>query len=423
MKPTSITTLAALVLIGAGGFMAGRISSPTPETAGKDSPTETRSTRSQSSLGSSSSDAEKRSSRGTKSDRKGMDTAEARHARLESIVRGENPLERNRALLAYLDQLGPGEFEGAVEYFRSLGLADTRTGEYALLLTAWAQADPLAALGFAKDNTQNGFTQDTILTTWATVDPEAALRWAQSQHTGDGPNPYLPGVIRGIAATDPVRATELLSSMPNTGARGKALDFILPHVLQQGVAATHAWIDSISDDVMKNGAMVRAAEELAKKDPAGTVTWLLANPGEAAQRRIDDVYSTWIKTDSVAALASFDKLPAGEVRTDALRGLIGTTANDDPAVALALMERYPNDVNDRVLQDFVQESFKHDPATAANQIPRIADERERDQAYRRTLGNWLERDATAANAWMAANEVPDAVRQRLAERQERQRGK
>lgn len=418
MKPKSVTTLAALILIGAGGFMAGRISSPAPGAAEKESTSEARSTRSQSSL-SQAADSDKKSARSTKSDRKEMASADGRHAKLESIIRGENPLDRNRALLAYLDQLGPGEFEDAVAYFRSLGLTDSRTGEYSLLLTAWAQADPLAALAFAKENTNNGFTQDTILTTWATVDPEAALRWAQSQHTGDGPNPYLPGVIRGIAAMDPIRATELLASMPDGHERAKALEFILPQILLQGSAATREWIASISDESLKNGAMTHVAEKLAKEDPAGTVAWLLANPGEAAQRRIDDVYGTWAKTDPDAALMSFTSMPAGEARADALRGVIDTVAAKSPKDAIALMDRYPQDVDSRVVQNFVDQTFKTDPVTAVSQIARVQDPKDQDKLYRNTLGDWLDKDPASAQAWIQANHIADATIERLNRRQEK----
>lgn len=418
MKPKSITTLAAVVLIGAGGFMAGRVSSSGSSTIGENGPAETKSSRTQSSQSSSTGESSSRKTqRAARSERGEMADKANRLAKLESIVRGENPLERNRALLAYLDQLGPGEFEDAVAHFRSLGLTEARMGEYSLLLTAWAQADPTTALAYARENTRGGFAQDTILTTWATTDPEAAIRWAQSNHEGDGPNPYLPGIIRGLAQTDPARATELLAALPRSGERGKGLDFILPHLLQQGTEATREWITALTDEGLRNGAMLRVAEQFASTDPAGTASWLLANPGEASQRRIDDVYSTWAAKDSQAAVNSFAALPAGEARSDALRGLISRVASEDPKQALSLLDRYPNDVNDRIVRNFVESSFRNDPATAAAQIARIGDEREREQMYRRTLGNWAERDAAAANVWMRNNPVPESVIERINRRQ------
>lgn len=420
MKLKTPTLVAALVVIGLGGFMAGRVSSPetAPEIGG--GPGETRSSARASSVASADRSAASRTPRATRPERAAaVGTATERTARLESIVRGENPIERNRALLAFIDQLAPGDFEEAIAHFRGLGITDNRMGEYSLLLTAWGQADPLTALTYAEENTRGGFAQDTILTSWASTDPEAAIRWAQSNYDGDGANPFMPGIIRGMVETNPARATELLSSMPRSEERGKGLDYMLPHLLQQGPEATRNWIAGITDDALKNGAMLRSARELAVTDPAGTADWLLANPGEATQRRMDDVYSQWAKNDTQAAVTSMSALPAGEARTNALRGVVSSVAAEDPRAAVSMMDRFPNDVNDRVVQNFVWHSFGSDPSLAASQISRIADPGDRDRMYERALGSWIRRDPDTAQAWIQSNPLPEAVQANLLRRQER----
>lgn len=409
MKLTPLTALAALVLIGVGGFMAGRVSSPAASEKDQAGPAETRSTRSSSRDSAGNSGQTKNSSRPTRPERDAKSTSQDRLVRLESIIRGENPLDRNRALLAFIDQLAPGDFEQAVAHFRSLGLTEGRMGEYSLLLTAWAQADPLSALAYAKENTTNGFATGTILTSWASTDPEAAIRWATANHEGDQANPYMPGIIRGIAASDPARATELLTGMPKSAERGNALDFMLPHLLQQGTEAARAWITALADDSLRNGAMMRAAEPLAASDPAGTASWLLANPGEAAQRRMDDVYNVWSKKDEQAAWSSFSTLPTGDARSNALRGIINGVAGDDPKAAVSLMDRYPNDVNDRMVQHFVWRSFGSDPLTSINAIARMGDQAQRDAMYRRTFEAWKQQDPTSADIWLRQNSGSSAV--------------
>jgi hypothetical protein len=421
MKLTPITALAALFLIGIGGFMAGRVSSPGSATVETETPAETRSTRSASRESAAGTVESKRLARPAKSEKSetGGTTAD-RLARMESIVRGENPLERNRALLAFIDKLAPGDFEQVVANFRSLGITDSRMGEYSLLLTAWAQADPLSALAYTKQNTTNNFATDTILTSWATTDPEAAIRWAQADYKGDGANPYMPGIIRGLVESDPARATQLLASMPRSEERGQGLDYILPHLLQKGSEATRSWIAAISDETLRNGAMIRAAEKLAATDPAGTASWLLANPGEASQRRMDDVYSAWAKKDQQAALSSLNTLPTGDIRSNALRGVVSSVAVADPKAAVTLMNQYANDVTDRVVQNFVWHSYGTDPALAASQISRIGDEGQRDQMYRRMLDNWIERDPASAQAWIQTNPLPQSIRDRIVRRQTEQ---
>lgn len=425
MKPSSITTIAALVLIGAGGFMAGRISSPAAADAAKSASGETRSSRASSTAGggetsAASSRKSQRAERAERAAKSSTGKQTERLAKLESIVRGENPLDRNRALLAFIDQLGPGDFESAVAHFRSLGITESRFGEYSLLLSAWAKADPMAALAYAKENTGNRFATNTILTTWASADPESAIRWAEANHDGDGANPYMAGIIRAIAGTDSARATQLLTSMPRSQERGEALDAMLPHLLSQGGEATRAWIDGITDEALRGGAMMRAADQLAATDPAGTAAWLMANPGEATQRRMDDVYSTWAQKDEQAAMSSLASLPAGENRTNALRGVVSSIAVRDPKAAVSVLDRFPNDVNDRVVQNVVWHSFGNDPSIAVNQIARIADEGERERMYRRTLEAWMDRDSAAALAWMKTNPVPASVQERINRKQNEQ---
>ncbi len=331
------------------------------------------------------------------------------HSRLESIIRGEVPLERNQALLAFINQLGPADFREAVDYFRSLGLTESRLGEYSLLLSAWAKVDPMAALQYAGENTANRFATDTILTTWASLDPYAAIRWADANHTDDEANPHMVGVIRGIAASDPDLATRLLTEMPRSRERGAALDAMLPHLLTMGNESTRKWIDGLGDDSLRNGAMLRTAERLAQSDPAGTAAWLLENPGEASQRRIDDVYRVWMRDNPQAAQGSFASLPAGEARSNALRGLVSALSSSDPAAAISLMNRHASDVNDHVVRHFAWHSFDSDPAAAASQLARMQDPRQQEQMYRRILENWLQNDPQAAATWINNNPLPEPV--------------
>jgi hypothetical protein len=414
MKTQKYAIYAALLVTGAAGFMIGR-NTKADQTVKDDpaGPPATRSSRaSQGSSTESTRIGSTRESRST-SGRKSMQSAVERLARLEGIVRGENPLDRNRALLAFIDQLAPEDFQEAVEHFRSLGITENRFGEYSLLLSAWAKTDPLAALGYAREKTRGNFATNTILTSWASTDPQSAIRWAEANHTGDEANPFMAGVIRGIAGTDPELATSLLTSMPRSTERGEALDAVLPYLLAQGNDAARAWIENIKDEALRSGAMQRVADRFAATDPAGTAAWLLANPSEATQRRMDDVYRTWAGQDERAAMASLETLPSGDNRSNALRGILNSMAESDPAKAVSIMDRYPSDLNDRVVGDFVWSSYRSNPAIAVDQIARMSNNGYRDHLYRRTLGNWMERDPAAATAWINSNPVPEPVREHI----------
>ena len=372
MKSPILVIPATLIIAGVVGFIAGRSTSPSPSVASSGENAGPSATRASRSGPQSAAEAIASGRRENRSQRVATMSATQRNAQLESIMRNENPLERGQALLDFLKQLGPGDFEDAVAHFRSLGMTDSRMGEYALLLSAWAESDPMSALTYAQENTGGRFATETILSTWATLDPLAAIRWAEQNHEGDGANPHMAGVIRGIAASDPALATRLLTEMPRSRERGDALDAILPHLLTQGNDAARQWIESLGDESLRSGAMMRVAERFAETDPAGTVSWLLQNPNEATQRRMDDVFNTWTRKDPQAAMQSLASLPAGEVRTDALRGIVSAVSSSDPAMGLSIMDRHSADVNNDVVRNFVWHAFGSDPAAAASQIARIS---------------------------------------------------
>ena len=348
---------------------------------------------------------------------KNQDSLQAKLAKLATIVQGVNPMQRNRALLAFLGQLSPADFGAAVAHFKSLGMRDNRTADYGMLLSAWTQADPLAAVAYmeayAKNDVYYDFVKDSILTTWATDDPEAAIRWAKSEAKGEGPNPYLAGIIRGIAQNDLTRAVVLLTDMPPSAERGKAMDSVIPYYLTQGPTATRNWIASLADESLKNDAMERAAESLEKTYTAETVAWLIAHPGNTAQHLLRNAIHHLAKKDTQAALTSFEGLPAGRPRELALQGLMQYMGSKNPAAGISLMDRYPGDVTGNVVESFMCYAEGIDTEAAANQMERFVDEKVRDYWYGGLLERWLKKDSTAAKTWMAKNEMPDAVRERL----------
>ena len=282
------------------------------------------------------------------------------------------------------------------------------------MLPAKDQVDPLAALAYTTENTRGGMATSTVLAAWASRDPDSAIAWAEAKHESDGANPYMVGIIRAIAETNPTRATELLQGLPFGSERGEALSAMIPHLMKMGPDSAKQWIAGLSDDRLRDGATARMAEEMAKTDPAGTASWLLANLGESSTRSVDEVFEEWAKTDKTAALASFRQLPEGDARSRALRGLVTIEARNDPQAAANLMDTYPADVDDRMVYHFLWSSFDKAPAVALSQATKISDENRRNRMYQHTLSSWLEKDQAAAQRWINSANLPESVLKSLA---------
>ncbi len=347
---------------------------------------------------------------------------EAIQRRISDLLESPDAIARAESWLAFLDGLDGAELESAVDAFRDLGLQDSRASEYRMILTAWAKLDPYAALDYAKENTGGPFARNTILETWASSDPEGAIAWAESNHEGDDANPWMIGVIRGLAPDDPARATELMAAMPYSERRGEALGAILPRILRDGPEATKSWVASIDDSRLQGGVIRRAAGELAKDDPRGTADWVVNQHPEHAGGVIDDVIGGWLRESEGEALAYYQSLPSGDIRSSALRGITNSMATQDPRAAADFLDRHAADATDRTYNQFVWHSFRGDPELAVSYIDPIQDSGARSSTYRRTLEYWMRQDFDAATQWIDSNPLPDDVAQRVRSRREQLQG-
>jgi len=418
MKFNATSAAGACIIVGIGGFLLGKITGGSSEKseaetllATSERLIEQRRSGSGETSGNRSATSRNRPIR--PSANLSDSTFEEKLASMEQIVRGENALDRGRAMLDWIDSLAPEEFENAVARFRSLGLTQARMGEYAMLLTAWAEVDPMSALAYTTENTRGGMATGTVLSAWAIRDPEAAIAWAETNHEGEDANPYMAGIVRSLVQTNPTRATEILQEMPFSRERGETLEAMMPHLLTLGPESAKSWIAALSDDRLRDGAIARFAEQMAKDDPSGTASWLLANLGDASTGRVDEVYEEWAKQDMSAAKNSFEGLPPGDARSRALRGLVTIEARDNPTVAAELMNTYPDDIDDRMVLHFVWNSFDKAPEVAMGQVALIEDQRRRDRMYSRALDSWLERDQSAAQRWINSANLSESVRKSL----------
>lgn len=419
MKWNAITVSATCIIIGLAGFMLGKFNSGKTELSEQDRLLESseRLVTQRSTSSGTDSRTRENANRPNRPGQKRADTSfDQKLVNMEEIVRGENALDRGRAMLEWIDSLAPEEFEAAVERFRSLGLTEARMGEYAMLLTAWAEVDPTSALAYTTANTTSGMATGTVLSAWASRDPEAAIAWAKANHEGDEANPYMVGIIRGLIASDPARATALLQEIPFSEERGQALEAMMPHLLKMGPELSKKWIAELSDERLREGAVARFAEAMAKQDPAGTAAWLMQNLSDTSVRSMDEVYGEWAKKDPAAAVANFESLPEGDARSRALRGLVMVDARNNPQAAADLMNRFPADITDRTVQHFIWNSFEKAPDVAANQIALIQDEHSRNRMYERALVSWLDRDQVAAQTWINSANLPASVIEALGQR-------
>jgi hypothetical protein len=333
--------------------------------------------------------------------------------RLANLVRLTDSFERQRALMDLIDTLGPGEFAAMADQFRQLDHLGDARGEYDLLLRGWAKADPLAALEYASRNNGGG-ARSTILQTWANNDPAAAERWALANHEGDGPNPHLAAIIRGIAGNDVAKASELAQTMPLSRERGEAVDAITRALFLQSPEAAMAFPATITDEALKGGFVAAIADRMLRKDPNKAAEWIASmDQGEVQNRAARGVAEALARTDAQNAASWVRKLKP-EAQAEAARGVIPIMSGSDiPGTAQWVSGLAGTPGYDRVVEEFVWSCNTRAPEQSAAWIQGVANPDQQRRLYHRMLGEWAQRDAAAVKQWIAENNVPEDVRRRF----------
>ncbi len=323
-----------------------------------------------------------------------------------------DPVERAKGFLALIETLEADEFLDVVADFRALGITEQRMSEYGMLLHAWAKADPEGALGYAMKNTGTPFARQAIMTSWSADDPESAIAFARANYEGEGANPLLVGIIRGIAPSDLSRASDLLQDLPYSRERGDALQSILPYVMENGSDVALTWAAGIADPQLKSGAISYIMGDLAGSEPLRAAELLnTLDDREAATRAADDVAGSFARVDLEEAKTWSAGLD-DDLRAEAVEGVIGHYAAQDPVAASEWLGSLAGTTNlDSAIRQFAWRSLGSEPELAAEWIGQIQSPERRNEMYNSILPRWLRSDRSSAEQWIQETpELPESVR-------------
>lgn len=331
------------------------------------------------------------------------------------ILEAASSLERTQRLLAFLERLPADQFEGVYDEFRNNPLARVRESELSLVLQAWADRDPHAALGFLQTKGAQDWERETAVSTWAGKDPQAAFEWAQITPDQGRVNNWVLGAMRGIAATNPDLARDYLAGLEGD-TRDRSLNALQPYVTQYGFDYAKNWISGVQDPDFRNSIARNMARDLANLDMDQATTWAASLTDADTRRSVAGTVSdAWARTDVNAAKAWVDSLPP-EMKVRGVEGVSRYYAQSDPVAAASWLNGMGNGPEvDRAKSIYVEETFRGSPQTSLDYVSNVADKGSRDRLYWRFTTEWARRDPASARQWVNANanRVPQDLVNRL----------
>ncbi|MEO1856033.1 MAG: hypothetical protein ABGY95_01535 [Rubritalea sp.] len=333
---------------------------------------------------------------------------------IKGISQLSDPLERSRQILSLIDSMNPEDFALVVADFRALGMTRQRMSDYNMLLHAWGKVDPLAAIKFAQSKAKSEYAIKEVLASWATNNPNAALAWARENHDSDKANPYLVGIIRGLANANSTLATQVLQELPYSEERGEALRSLAPYIALLGIDEAQQWLNEIEDPKLVSGASAYLANQFSKQDPTIAAEWVsrIADD-EARARALGEVVDHWTDQDPSAAKAWIATLPHQD-QIKAGPDFVSAYAKQDAHAAADWLDANSNASNYQdLLRKFSEGATRSDPVLALNYGNELNDESSRSRTVGRALWTLYKQDRAEAENWIQNNDVPERVQRHV----------
>ncbi|GEM_PF-2253652 len=300
---------------------------------------------------------------------------------------------------------------------------DTQNAPIEALFRVWAERDPggegildLAATGGTR-------AVHAALEGMAMSDPISALPMA-NQLGPEGIRVALDAIAHSdprlaAAAFDAVTTDELpLGRQRNDLARQ-----IAHRMAQEDIQSALAWTDTL-DPVARREALREVSQEWARQDPKSAAEYALTLSDPRQQRdAVSEATHHWARDNPGAALEWANNLE-GDTSLAAMRGVIGTIADNDPQAAANMIGQMdfstaPADAYSDMAGDLASHWSRFDPEAAANWAQTLPEENEaQHHAFERVADHWVEQDSLGASEWVGSlpeGELRDIAARRLVE--------
>ena len=255
-----------------------------------------------------------------------------------------------------------------------------------MVLHAWAQTDPVAALDAlaGMDNAQLRKTVGvSIVRAWTNDDPGAAFEWVRAHEPSPVRNLMLSTALRNLGKSDPLRALSFADNLDDT-IRSAAIEWVLDVWGRVDPHGAAAWLDSSADTTP--AAVTTVLGHYAKADVEAAFEWLRNQPVQAQR----DAFPALVRqllaaTDSPdSAMRLIDRIRDSRAKQMAGVQLIAIWIDSDPQAAVGAIARMDDSASQYLYRWAFQKWSRSDLEGATAFLDRIPSSH-RDEATQGTL--------------------------------------
>lgn len=310
---------------------------------------------------------------------------------LESAVSLDPPAARGKTISTVIDGADASAAESlakAINQFRADALPP-RTQRMLLgeAATKWSEINAPAAATFLDSlpTTSGSVFADIyrIAANWAASDPPAALAWAQQHEPASSltaGNATI-GAVAGWWQKDPGAAEAYVASRVGTQSGRQLASILANQISDSDPQRAIDWASQLPDVGARRQADSAIAYQLARNDPEGAAVWAASLP--------DDV------------------------RSNVFNSAIGMWAQQNPTAAGEWAASLNGPIRDEAIGGYSAVIAYKDPVTALNWAASISDPGARESRTDGIVRSWMQRDPQQATAWLQSSPLSPDEKQRL----------
>jgi len=214
------------------------------------------------------------------------------------------------------------------------------------VVSAWAQTDPQAALGWALEHKQE-FGESILRQAGQMLimrDPRSVISVLPQLDDATAKS-WSVQIVSRLAQLESVEAAmNLMQQFEGQPHYAQMQAALVPQVAQTDLARAKSMADEMSPGQEKNQALAYVIGEKAKSEPAVAIGWLDAmSDGRARSGATSNLVINWMNSDPSAARRWVNSLPNGESRDHAVLALVNFDSNDGGDAPMQLIDSIEND--------------------------------------------------------------------------------
>lgn len=338
-----------------------------------------------------------------------------------------DPLLRAYRLGVLMEALGPDELPALQAELEADSKGFTPEA-MRLLMLAWTRFDADGALAWARarpESRRRDALMEAAMYAWGFRNGRDALQALEALEANAEPEAKLrAALVEGwVQSEDRLRASAYVATIEEPRRRSRLGFLLAGEAARDGPDAVIEWAEAVPADApneFKQIAFYHAVGVVAREDPQRAAAWLEANWTQPFRgRALDELARKWAQHhDPPQFFGWIEQFQAAQGRADGLEDGIATafriwyTRAPEEAEAW-LRSALPDPALDPAIRELVRKLAQSAPGEAVAWAAQLQDETERRASTFRAARLWLRDDPEAAQAWLAASDLPEAQRQAI----------